>query len=261
MSVATQLGLEGPDADLLRPAQQQWEEWASSYPVLVDAPPLPGLHGWMRSLEVEPRNEVVCALGRLGSRDGRDEVAAAAALAWLLVPGAITVARGLRGASPVIDELVASQLWLEVRTLPVTSTHKVAANILANVRAAVRRDVGISPVRDTTWARCTLRDPHEPAWLEIAAPPHDPTARAALRLLLQQAVTDRVISAGDCRLLVHLTAWSGEGDRTRGRAGLVTRRATCAVGAELRLSDRQVRRRAARAVDALAATYADRVPA
>ncbi|NHA68221.1 hypothetical protein [Phycicoccus flavus] len=261
MSVAAQLGLEGPETELLQTAQQQWPRWEALYPALAPAPALAGLRAWMQSLDVEPRNDVVCALGRLGSRDGLDEVPAAATLAWALVPGAITIARALQHATPVVDELVAAQLWLEVRTLPSSARHKVAANLLARVRVAVRRDLGLTAPRDPTWARSMLVDPLDPDWHRFPAPAQTAPPPGQAAAILQVAVAERVISDTDRDLLVRLAEESRENDATRSRAGLVTRRAGLAVAAETCLSDRQVRRRAARALDALAGAYAQQVPA
>ena len=53
--------------------------------------------------------------GLAAQHDG-DDVPAAAVLAWLLVPGASLLANRLTTLSPAIDQLVAAQLWIEVRT-------------------------------------------------------------------------------------------------------------------------------------------------
>lgn len=256
MSVATQLGLHSLDADLLQIASERWGEWARAHPPLAAAPPLEGFHEWMRALDFVPRNDVVCALGRLGSRAGADELPAAAVLAWALLPGAVNVARSLRHVSPTIDELVAAQLWIEVRTLPLAATRKVAANLLARVRLAVRRDLGLASPTDRTWATASVMDPFDPAWSALPAPGREPTPERELRAVLDEATARRVISDGDRMLLLNLAAQSRPGDCTRGRAGLVTRRAGRVLADQLHLSDRQVRRRAGRALDALAGATA-----
>jgi hypothetical protein len=96
------------------------------------------------------------ALARLASPAGGDSVPAAGVLAWVLLPGACSVARRLRSLSLRIDELVAAQLWIEVRSFPWQRLWKVAANILGNLRVAVLLDCGVpSQVQrsDRTWAR------------------------------------------------------------------------------------------------------------
>lgn len=264
MSIATQLGLEGPDADLLRTAVQRWPEWAVAHPALADAPPPPLLRSWMQSLDLEPRNDVVCALARLGSRAGADDLAAAAVLAWALIPGATKVARSLRTASPVIDELVAAQLWIEVRTLPVSATRRVAANVLANMAKSVRRDLGLSAPPDRSWARCTVMDPVDAVWLNHPAPGEDVPAPVELGDLLARARRDRVVNGADCDLLLHLAYATDDATgsvRSSRRGGLTMHEAAGVVAARYRISDRQVRRRAARTLDALAAAYVSGVPA
>ena len=69
---------------------------------------------------------------------------------WLLLPGASLLARRLRGFSPIIDELVAAQLWVEARTLPATTTQRVAAIILRNTLREVLLELGRLPARDKT---------------------------------------------------------------------------------------------------------------
>jgi len=71
------------------------------------------------------------------------DVVAVGALAWVLLPGARVVAHRLRGVSARIDELVATQLWLEVREFAWERRRKVAANIVMNVRRGVLRDLEI----------------------------------------------------------------------------------------------------------------------
>jgi hypothetical protein len=77
----------------------------------------------------------------LGPSSGGDDLAAASVLAWALI--ACALAHRLHALSPNIDELVAAQLWLEVWSFPWHRLHKVAANILTNTRAAVRRECGV----------------------------------------------------------------------------------------------------------------------
>ena len=82
-------------------------------------------------------------LARLASPSGGDDVAAAGALAWLLLPGACATAHRLRSLTPRIDEVVAAQLWLEVREFAWQRLGKVAANIVMNVRRGVLRELGV----------------------------------------------------------------------------------------------------------------------
>ncbi|ANH40556.1 hypothetical protein I601_4161 [Nocardioides dokdonensis FR1436] len=69
------------------------------------------------------------------------------------------VMAGTWSAVERVDELVASQLWIEVRSFKWRRTRKVAANILINTRVGVLREVGdffyVSRA-DRTWANTTL---------------------------------------------------------------------------------------------------------
>jgi hypothetical protein len=58
------------------------------------------------------------ALATLAAADGGNDVAAAAALACALMPGACILANRLRTLAVQIDQIVAAQLWVEVRTFP-----------------------------------------------------------------------------------------------------------------------------------------------
>ena len=93
------------------------------------------LRTWLPTVDHEASDQILLALAMLAAPDGGDDIAAAAALAKCLLPGACRLAGWLstlppsevfRDSQPVtagtwsaverIDELVASQLWIEVRT-------------------------------------------------------------------------------------------------------------------------------------------------
>jgi len=61
----------------------------------------------LRQAEAE---EALHALATLAAVDGCNDIAAAAALAWALMPGACTLANRLRTLTSHIDEVVAAQL-------------------------------------------------------------------------------------------------------------------------------------------------------
>ena len=183
-------------------------------------------------------------------------LAAAAALAKCLLPGACRLAGWLstlpprevfRDSQPVmagtwsaverVDELVASQLWIEVRTFKWRRLRKVAANILINTRVGVLREVGdffyVSRA-DRTWANTTLVESfsvgdltsadggagysaemptervagalfHRPEILADAGPEQEePTATEELLELLAWACDHEVIGPADRYLLLCL---------------------------------------------------------
>ena len=88
MSVATQLGLDDPDTGLLAAAHHAWSRWIDQEVALGVVPELGDLPAWLVAHPGE-RNDVLSALSGLAAQQDGDDVAAAAALAWLLVPGRV----------------------------------------------------------------------------------------------------------------------------------------------------------------------------
>jgi hypothetical protein len=207
---------------------------------------------------------VLHALAGLAATDGGDDVAAAAALAWALLPGACTLAHRLRTLSPQVDHLVAAQLWVEARTFPWRRLRKVAANVLLNTRAVVLRECGARSQlgrTDPTWCNTSLLDPAAPFWAGRPAGPEDAHASPAEQLgaVLDWACANRVISDTDRRLLLCLvSAADRAGTRRvgRGHCGLMANDVSAAVAARWGISPRTVRRRAQRSLHALAAACA-----
>ena len=171
MSVGDQLGID-ENSELLDQARRKWPEWVASDPRVDVVAEFDDLRAWLPSVDRDASDEVLLALAMLAAPDGGNDIAAAAALAKCLLPGACRLAGWLstlpprvvfRDSQPVlagawsaverIDELVASQLWIEVRTFPWRRLRKVAANILMNTR--VRR----AP-RGRRLLLCLPRRPH-----------------------------------------------------------------------------------------------------
>ena len=249
--VATQLGLDGLDSELLREAAARWPGWVGADRRLRPVTALAGLRPWLRAVDADQADGLLQGLARLGSPSGGDEVPAAGALAWALLPGACLVARRLQSLSPRIDELVAAQLWIEVRTFPWWRLTRVAANILANMRAAVMRDCGVHGQverADRTWGHTRAVDPTSPSWAALTDPPVEAPAEEELAELLDWACRARVISEHDRALLVSLVATAGRSSMAlparRGRSGLMTTEVSTAVAEAFGLSPVTVRRRA-----------------
>ena len=256
MNIATQLGLDDLDSGLLADATARWPSWAIEYPVLAPAGGPAQLRAWLLAAPGQQRNEVLCALAQLSTDQADEGLAAAAALMWALIPGAARIALRLRSASPVIEELVAAQLWLEVRTLTDRAGDRLAANILARVAKGVIRDLGLTSPHDRAWEQTVLVDPHANQLLELPAPAEDPPPAVELRHLLASAHRDRVITGDDVHLLVRLARESDhDGSRPSARSGLLSEPATARIGRDEHISARHVRRRARRAMDAIARAY------
>ncbi|KGN41049.1 hypothetical protein [Knoellia aerolata] len=257
MSVGEQLGLDDPNDGLRVLARQRWASWVERHPSLGVAAGPEELRAWLRRSAPDERDALLGVLGRLGSARGGDDCAAAGILLWVLLPGATALAHRLRRLSPVIDELVAAQLWVEARTLPPTTTGRLPARILRNTYREVRRDLGRVPPRDTLWSLCDVVDPSSRDWLDTPAPGEDVCARAELELLLDRACREEVISTTDRHLLLRLVSTS-DGQvlpRRCSRGGVTAHPVTVAVGSELGVAERTVRRRAARSLDALTVAY------
>jgi len=307
MSVGDQLGIDD-NSDLLDQARRKWPDWLVSDPRLDVVAEFDDLRAWLPSVDRDASDEVLLALAMLAAPDGGDDIAAAAALAKCLLPGACRLAGWLsmqpprevfRDSQPVmagiwcaverIDELVASQLWIEVRTFPWRRLRKVAANILMNTRVGVLREVGdLFHVSrgDRTWANTTLVESfsagdltdgggawsagevptervagalsHRPELLtyRCGADHEEPSAAAELLELLAWACEHNVISSADRYLLLCLVE---EADRVktrnlaRGYGGLIGNELSSRVAPRIGVSEATVRRHASRSVRALAA--------
>ncbi|CAB4757799.1 unannotated protein [freshwater metagenome] len=307
MSVGDQLGLDD-NSELLDQARQKWPAWVATDPRLGVVDNFDDLRSWLPTVDHEESDQVLLALAMLAAPDGGDDIAAAAALAKCLLPGACRLAGWLstlpprevfRDSQPVmagtwsaverVDELVASQLWIEVRTFKWRRLRKVAANILINTRVGVLREVGdffyVSRA-DRTWANTTLVESfsagdltsadggagysaemptervtgalfHRPEILADAGPEQEePTATEELLELLAWACDHQVISPADRYLLLCLVE---EADRVetrrlaRGYGGLLSNEVSSRVAPRIGVSEATVRRHGSRTVRALAA--------
>jgi len=268
MSVATQLGLSDPEQGLLGQARQQWTTWCQRHPTLAVVEDLLELPHWLKQAEKPLADDVLHTLARIGSQRGGDDVVAAGALAWLLLPGVCLVAHRLRSLTNRIDEVVAAQLWLEVRGFPWERQRKVAANIVMNTRRGVLRDLGVGESArevDPTWARSVPLEPAADLWgvLEARQAPKDTPASAELAEVLNWAVGAGVIEDRDLDLLISLAVAADEAGVTRsgrGQGGLCSRKVAHRVASSRGVSDATVRRRATASLRAVAAAYAQ-IPA
>ena len=114
MSVEEALGIT--DEVAIQIVKRRWSDWATDHPVLRKAK-VDDLRNWLRCSDARTVGDVMHALACLGATDGGDDLDAAKLVAWLLVPVAGRVASELVSVLPDVDHLVASQLWIEVRTL------------------------------------------------------------------------------------------------------------------------------------------------
>lgn len=258
MSVATQLGLDDPENDVLALARQSWSTWQVGHEPLRVVDDLLDLPAWLRGADRAEADRVLLALAELSSPEGGDDVCATGALVWLLLPGASLLAYRLSGLYHRIDHLLAAQLWVQARTFSWQRGQKVAANILMNTRKGVMRDLGVGDHAGATWARSKPLPPDAEVWLEFAQRDHDdaPSPEVELAQVLEWACSQGVVAASDRELLLDLAQAADRAETTRcgrGYAGLMGPAASEAVAAARGISARTVRRRALLSVQALRA--------
>lgn len=307
-NVADQLGLE-EDGRLLQQVRRSWPEWALTDPRLGVVQEFDDLRGWLDSVSREKADQVLLVLAMLAAPDGGDDSAAAAALAKCLLPGAASLAgwisrrlsdtparRVMRDLQPVdtvsptemINQVVAAELWIQVRSFPWRRLTKVAANIVTETKIGALRVLGhVIDRNDRTWAvtypvevlargdfggvglavtqgsRALLgrellgcKDPV----LLTAEPDGQPSAALELLEVLEWALDQNVISVEDRHLLLCLVDEAEQiGGRLIGRGncgGLLATELSQRVGDRVGRAEATVRRRAARSVRALAAAVA-----
>lgn len=259
MSVAYQLGLTDPQTGLLPDIRMRWAAWAARERRLGVVNDAAELRGWLADAGPAAADEVLLALAELSSPTGGDDIDATRTVAWVLLPGAGLIAHRLRGLTRRIDEVVAAQLWIEIRTFGWERGHKVAANVLMNTRKGVLRELGVGEhlrQADPAWYWAVPLSPTAEAWtsIQVRWDVEEPTPAHELVDVLAWAMQQRVITSSECRLLLCLAE---EADRVggvsarRGRYGLMAPAATEAVARRCGTSSRTVRRRARHSLTAL----------
>lgn len=291
------LGLDH-DSELLDLARERWSTWTAEHAPLRVVEDFADLRAWLRKVDRVTADAALLPLAMLAAPDGGDDIAAAAALAKCLLPGVCAeagrlsdmLARGQITGSTAglcggqINELVAAQLWIEVRSFPWRRLTKVAANIVVNTRIGVLRELGDNTQvwrSDRTWANTCLLDDMavgDPA--TSTAAPTDPPAvprdgELGARLLgdpadvldhqspaeelldlLTWACEHDVITTDDRSLLLCLVDEASRVEThrlRRGRGGLIGNELSARVAPLIGVSEATVRRRTSQSIRALAA--------
>lgn len=302
MSVEQQLGL-AEDSLLVAQIRECWPTWSASDDRLSQVPDFDQLKPWLKASSAAEKDDVLHALATLAAVDGGDDVIAGAALAWVLMPGINVLTRevatwistrtdiggvdlgrtrGIQfgdlppaGGEP-IDDLVAGQLWIEVRSFPWQRLHRVAANVLFRVREGVRTQLGDSVYllrKDRAWALTDLIDDSSiigidaraglggsknfPAWGRPGLADSSTLVKDELEDVLDWGVDEGLIDDDARRVLATVveeaeTAPSPARARTH-NGGLTSREVTARVAPKLGVSPATVRRRVQASVAALAA--------
>lgn len=252
MSVADCLGLDDPGSVLMAAARAGWVRWCATEPDLAVVGDVVDLRAWTRRAATPDKDRV---LGRLAVL-ARDDQAAATTLAWLLLPGAIALADRLRDLSPDIDGLVAGQLWIEVARSHRLPARGIAQAILNCTRREVLAELGVGRhgrLRDKVWSQTLLLDRFEDRAVVVG--PAEPDASEELIEIFDGALRDNAIEGFDLWLLHELAtgATSEAAPLRRGRCGLTTPAVVEMVAGRRPESPRTLRRRASKALEALAA--------
>ncbi|GAB2582952.1 hypothetical protein GCM10009593_22760 [Microlunatus antarcticus] len=258
VSVAIELGLgAGLASRAMVAAGERWPLWSAADELLAGPTGVTDLSSWLAAAEAQDADRVLHALVRRGSPTGGDELLAVDVVTWALLPGARALARRLRTVSADVDQLVAAQLWLEVRTFPWPRLHKVAANVLSNTRAHVlAADLPTSAGRSRGRLEYRLVDPHSALWHGVWATGEgaQPDVAEELREVLADATATGVLAVADHELLQVLVEQAHRvgGGAQRGKGGLLADRVVDRVVGETGLSPATVRRRVRRSVMAIA---------
>lgn len=151
MTVQQALGLEAGGATLQR-LETLWPAWAEADPRLA-VTTFDRLQDFEANGERNQKRALRLALASMATVEGDDDVDAAAALAWLLLPGVVIMKNRLHEwvkhtcpswgrDTEQLDALVASELWIAIREFPADRLPNVRGNILARTKYACRLQLG-----------------------------------------------------------------------------------------------------------------------
>jgi hypothetical protein len=248
MSVEEALGISTEMA--MEIVGRRWPDWTKTRPVLRQVE-VADVGRRLREGDARTVGEVMHALAWLAATDGGDDVEAASVVAWMLVPVAGRVANELHTMAPEIDSLVASQLWIEVRTVNWRASSRVAANIGKSLRRNLLREARLDGRRPVSVELVLWPELFEWLWpAGYDSGSEDP--EQTLLSVLDWGVEHGTIQPSDRDLLLAMVAVSaGDPCRRSPRRALLA--AAGVLGPELGITPRSVRRRGRRALDALAA--------
>jgi len=210
------MGLNWPALEERVERSGRWSSWVATETVLAGMKGLDELVAIVEDRGDPGRADaLLAALIRLGAVDGGNDQDAAQAVALLLANGAARLARQLRNLSDNIEEMVAGQVWLQIREFPSRRRRRaIAQNILMDARRAVLRDLGVDTASrhrgivvilvDTT-AAGTVTDGRAGAFVD-----HDPGARLGdeltLLAVLEWATGKGVVTDQDAAILLELAS-------------------------------------------------------
>lgn len=238
MSVAEAFGVTADQINGLIDAN--WPQWAAYVPDLDLVPVTEKLFDWLRKAPPNEADRVLRALARLSNDQAGASADAGLVLAWVMMPAATVLAHRLRFMSEQIDEHVAAQLWIAVRTFPWQTTGRVAANLKLNLRKNVVKDL-------TPTSNYLPLD-------ECRLPPaeHRQDAIEELIDILGDGLKAEVIDQDDFDLLMAVLDAADELEPPSGPGiGIIGDRVSTRIGELHGCAPRTIRRRIKRSTDAL----------
>jgi hypothetical protein len=258
MSSMQHLGLTWPSLAERVERSGRWPSWVAAEPALASFSGLEAVAATAGDrAHLGRSDELLAALVRLGAADGGNDQDAAHAVALLLAKGADRLAGQLRNLSDDIDQMVAGQVWLQIREFPWQRRRRaIAANILMDARRALLRDLGVDTrgcargvvvilVDTTTDGVATSGGSHALAEHDGDSGPADELILAGV---LEWATGTGVVTAADAAILLELASCEVAGTVR----GLSSAAEINTVATRRGVNEKTVRRIRDRAVRALA---------
>jgi hypothetical protein len=277
MSPTESLGVTWPALSDRVERRHALDRWAAAEPLLAGVASLDALAEIVHHGQDPARaDELLGGVVRLAAADGGHDEDAALVLAHLLDNGTRKLALQLRDLSDDIDELLAGELWLQIRAFPWRRRRRAyAKSLLLDTRLAVLAELRPYRTRDGQ-TRVTLIDPVTSSaptgseWDPADGPPggharvldraqvdeHDQDSSTLLDVL-EWAQRSGVIDRAEAALLLELVVAAdeiGPAERSRSAGRSVNRRAEiAAVAVRHGVVEKTIWRRRARALTALQA--------
>lgn len=259
--IAKILGIDEDDSKPLLEAREAWPRWVELDSGLGVVPDLLDLRSWTHG-RGEGADPVFRSLARLGSPTGGDVALASTVLCWVLLPGAIKLAREYQSsAGSQIDMLVATELWTAARSVDWRHASSIACAVLRRTRRGVQVELGVGEGgRRSRRGFTVVPKPPEAREFNQSTPgDREVDASSELRDLLESAALDGWLTEDELRLLFelaiaaeHVEASTGVSLICRGRAGLTSREVKDRVADVLGYSPRTIARQASHCLDKLA---------
>jgi len=258
MSSTQHLGVTWPALVERVERSGRWPAWVAAEPALASVRALDEV-ALIAADRAHPRSADVLlgALVRLGAMDGGNDQDAAGVVVLLLSNGAARLAGQLRNLSGDIDQMVAVQVWLQIRAFPWRRRRQaIAKNILMVARRALLRDLGVDGRRRKQGVVVVLMgstDGEVPASGSLVLADHDGHAGSGDELtlaeVLEWATGSGVVSAYDAATLLELASCELAGTVR----GLSSAAEIAAVATRRGVNEKTVRRSRDRALRSLAA--------